>query len=517
MSPAHYDPRNHGRLAVSRSRRGAASTHHCKQLRTSYFSHAYQARPYPPHEPPGTLLPHSNDGVVPMDIDAMTTRPRPLTDAEKEKCRQENRCFFCRRTGHSIAYCPLKPCSNCRKSGHIITACTLPRAQTVAEIHEVTPSQAAASPPPTADLITSALALHSTDRLHLINSLMLLDNVPDMPCDALHINQIVLPSVCPSPTVLLPPLSLPAPSLPPANVSPPACPATALALLVTSTDERPPLPSSAPASPTTSPPPRPPRSPLHPYSPCIPSALSNVVEDDNVSTGGVKTSSSVLNTQKDEDDWALFVPRPTSIPDIANPVTRPVQYPPLFLSRALEQPRDLDEIVLNGATRTQCMPHTTPLPTSRPDSPRPSNEPIQHAMVRTRKQQPRTRKPTSRPPQQSTINPVILRNSNIDITTPHVLRCRPHITFSENRDRHTSRETQRPIEDATPPPPRDEEMARRQHIEEWRARIVMELPTQLHHPDPIGALRRSTTNLYIYPDPRNYAYDYDYPDARRED
>ncbi|KAH8989779.1 hypothetical protein EDB86DRAFT_2831458 [Lactarius hatsudake] len=114
---------------------------------------------------------------------------------------------------------------------------------------------------------------------------------------------------------------------------------------------------------TDSPPPRPPRSPRRPCSPRIsPPSLPIVVEDDNASGGGVKTSAplSVLDFAEPVDmslrQTTLITPRESLTPTLApyktprmtsppRPSRGPLRdYQPIFLANAFERPRDPDEV-----------------------------------------------------------------------------------------------------------------------------------------------------------------------------
>jgi hypothetical protein len=48
---------------------------------------------------------------TPMELGAVGQQARPggkLTEAEKQRCKEEQLCFYCRQPGHSIAQCPQK-------------------------------------------------------------------------------------------------------------------------------------------------------------------------------------------------------------------------------------------------------------------------------------------------------------------------------------------------------------------------------------------------------------------------
>ena len=55
--------------------------------------------------------PNSNSGIVPMEVDATTTRTpfKKLTDDEREQYRKEGRCFRCRQKGHLARECAGRP------------------------------------------------------------------------------------------------------------------------------------------------------------------------------------------------------------------------------------------------------------------------------------------------------------------------------------------------------------------------------------------------------------------------
>ena len=53
----------------------------------------------PSHSSRTTTSHSSNDGVVPMDIDRLTTE-------ERDKCIKEGRCFTCQERGHLTRECP---------------------------------------------------------------------------------------------------------------------------------------------------------------------------------------------------------------------------------------------------------------------------------------------------------------------------------------------------------------------------------------------------------------------------
>ncbi|KAH8977150.1 hypothetical protein EDB92DRAFT_1958725 [Lactarius akahatsu] len=185
------------------------------------------------------------DGVVPMDVDAISTsRPRP----------------------------PLL--SNAKPS-------SLPTAS-----------------PSVPDVVRNILGLSSAEHQQVINSLLLTNDDLDPSTPAAQINALALsfPQSPPRPT----------PSCPPSPVPRSHSPISSLALIAllgfTPVDEAPRSPvaspphTPSPASPCTLPHPRPPRSPLRLSSPRI--DPPSVVEDDNQPNEGVKTiKNSVLTPE----------------------------------------------------------------------------------------------------------------------------------------------------------------------------------------------------------------------------
>ncbi|CDO78103.1 hypothetical protein BN946_scf184480.g1 [Trametes cinnabarina] len=66
--------------------------------------------PLPPSTSPSTIANPSSSTAVPMDVDAIRqSRPRgPLSEAEKERRRKNNLCFYCGEGGHTFKNCPKK-------------------------------------------------------------------------------------------------------------------------------------------------------------------------------------------------------------------------------------------------------------------------------------------------------------------------------------------------------------------------------------------------------------------------
>ena len=63
------------------------------------------------HERPWRNSSSQGSGPVPMELGAIDTKQR-LSDADREKLRRENRCFFCREQGHTKFFCPKKKQGN---------------------------------------------------------------------------------------------------------------------------------------------------------------------------------------------------------------------------------------------------------------------------------------------------------------------------------------------------------------------------------------------------------------------
>jgi len=80
-----------------------------------------------------TNAPHNaprNDGIVPMDIDAMSTSHvlapplKKLTDEEQKKLLAEGQCFHCCQQGHMAKFCPSKDVQNNATPCPNTVACT---------------------------------------------------------------------------------------------------------------------------------------------------------------------------------------------------------------------------------------------------------------------------------------------------------------------------------------------------------------------------------------------------------
>ena len=65
-------------------------------------AHPVPYRPPPPRPAVPSAAPPS--GSTPMELDYQQLKP--LTEAERQKCIQEGRCFRCRQVGHSLTFCP---------------------------------------------------------------------------------------------------------------------------------------------------------------------------------------------------------------------------------------------------------------------------------------------------------------------------------------------------------------------------------------------------------------------------
>jgi len=59
------------------------------------------------HDGPWRSSTAQSSGPVPMELGALQIQQR-LSDAERDKLRKENRCFFCREQGHTKFFCPKK-------------------------------------------------------------------------------------------------------------------------------------------------------------------------------------------------------------------------------------------------------------------------------------------------------------------------------------------------------------------------------------------------------------------------
>ncbi|KAH8985768.1 hypothetical protein EDB86DRAFT_2832985 [Lactarius hatsudake] len=227
---------------------------------------------------------------------------------------------------------------------------------------------------------------------------------------------------------------------------------------------------------TASPPPRPPRSPRRPCSPRIsPPSLPIVVEDDNTSGRGVKTSASlsVLDFAEPVDISSrqttpltqrnMTLPTPAlgeSPPPIPPPqLTRgPLRTSqPLFFVNAFERPRDPDEVV----------PQAPPRPTASRSAGGSRREDTRNAT-------------------QVMIDPVNTRNR--DRQNPDMRRLRRTL-YATNNDIHR-----------------------------WLQQIIHNPPPRSRHrpPPPIGSIAEERTD----PELREYRYDctFDHADdVRHED
>ncbi|KAH8978914.1 hypothetical protein EDB92DRAFT_1907125 [Lactarius akahatsu] len=161
----------------------------------------------------------------------------------------------------------------------------------------------------------------------------------------------------------------------------------------------------------------------------------------------------------------------------------------------------------------------------RHDSSRPpdAGEVVHHNMVRTTRRRTISRQHTTQerptPHEPTQINPVLdpanpqdpttLPASTPDHATPQVLCPKPRVRFPRSQNHDTPQEVPRPTAEAE----------RRQRIEAWRTQVITERPSRLRQPDPIRACANALESFHFQfmEDPRNYAYDYTYPDARHED
>ncbi|KAH8993558.1 hypothetical protein EDB86DRAFT_2830081 [Lactarius hatsudake] len=244
-------------------------------------------------------------------------------------------------------------------------------------------------------------------------------------------------------------------------------------------------------SPISTPPPRPPRSPRRPSSPRIAPPPLPIVEDDNAPTEGVKTSpsASVLALVKPTDESPRQVkpaiPRKLVLPAPARnelpPQTPPMpppkpqrsplrEYRPIFLPKALEWPRDPDEVRPQG-------PQPPPVPRPR------------HTNRRDRANAADVASPPA--------NPATLH------ATTRNREPNPVATHDRDRQTHKPRRSRRDLH------------AVNKGIHAWLDQIV-------HNPPPrprsrarpsLGAIAEER----IDPELREYRYNYDYADARRED
>ncbi|KAH8981475.1 hypothetical protein EDB86DRAFT_430169 [Lactarius hatsudake] len=308
-----------------------------QKFQSSFYSHAAPA--------PAPTIPVS-DGVVPMDIDAVSTTPyktnprlTPLSDTDRARYRKEGRCFRCRQVGHMAVQCPQQTNSvNSRPPLHTNELSTTPP--------QTTPSAITA--------MGHLLNLTEQDRQDVINNLLLMgmSGSAFRDADTPQINAIGLgfaPFTAVSPIATARDVDAVSIVEEPLPVPPPF------------------LATLASLSLTDSPPPRPPRSPRRPCSPRIPPpSLPIVVEDDNTSGRGVKTSASlpVLDFEEPADisprQTTPLTSRNMTLPTPALyespqpiPPPRPTRSPlqPLFLVNAFERPRDPDEVIPQAPPR----------------------------------------------------------------------------------------------------------------------------------------------------------------------
>ncbi|KAH9010981.1 hypothetical protein EDB85DRAFT_2160479 [Lactarius pseudohatsudake] len=470
------------------------------------------------------------DGVVPMDIDAIHTRPfHHLTEAEKEQCKNENRCFACRQ-----------------KPGHLSPACPLPRKTRVATINEVSLSP---TPITTAtSVLQAALTLSPSDRFHVLNSLALLDDddTPEELNNGHQINALYLPSPSPPSSLALFPTHDTFTHSPLQLLSSPCTPFTRF--------PDPPLDLSLALD--TSPPTR--SSYLPDASPCL--VLSAVLAVRIAPASGVKTSKSsvfdfltpvdepprqnqhnttALTTDNaDEFDFEVFytsymddnnliegVKTSVLTSDTASPKPSLPYYPPIFPPHAFEQPRDPDEVT--PVARITCRRSTTPTaphppPTAPPVAnqnhadtvhhrlrataaefvPKPAiTRPTQVHNVQLALQQPAsnlTHIPqniigTGRPARN---NPQPDANTVAQHEMTRTLRQRPRIRSSQIRDRRNY------AEQILTPARIDATAAIRERINTWRNQIIPEATSR----SPLYAIHQLSSthdgHFTFAPDPR---------------
>ncbi|KAH9015858.1 hypothetical protein EDB85DRAFT_2023823 [Lactarius pseudohatsudake] len=160
-------------------------------------------------------------------------------------------------------------------------------------------------------------------------------------------------------------------------------------------------------------------------------------------------------------------------------------------------------------------PRTAPQNVRRQDSPRPpdANEVARHAITRTSRRCPKSRRSPNRGsnrPNDTTV---------IDLTTPHALRRRPRIQFSDNHDRHARFEQTATTEVIATASQGHANTVLQNHINVWRTQIIPEQTPLTRRYYSIQTPRLSVAadgHFTFAPDPRNYAYDYDYSDSRRQ-
>ncbi|KAH9023886.1 hypothetical protein EDB85DRAFT_2150822 [Lactarius pseudohatsudake] len=328
--------------------------------------------------------------------------------------------------------------------------------------------------PTVASVLQAALSLSPQDRFHILNSLSLVGDDDFTGSDlGLQINAISFASPPSNSPALFPAY---APSLLSVPVSRSASPSgictpsqVTLLNIAALSDElpRPSLPAIidltlddidnaadallfASPSPSLVPAPLPP-----PILPSLsPPALLSlpVVMEDNDLIEGVKTFKT-----------SVF------ILEVASPNPSLTYYPPIFLPRAFEQPRDPDELApVTLVTRGQSTTHTTTQNTRQQDSPRPPDvgEVAWHAMKRTPRHRPKSRKSSGQKNNQQN------DTRTVDLTTPHALRRCQHVQFSNDRNRHTRLEQEETAEVVATSPRNDARAALQNRIDAWRTQIM---------------------------------------------
>ena len=78
---------------------------------SAYQSHPYHGKSYQTANGRQCYI-HSNDRVVPMEVDPPVHNyiQRAFTKADKQRLREQGKCFCCKAFGHIAQECPLKPC-----------------------------------------------------------------------------------------------------------------------------------------------------------------------------------------------------------------------------------------------------------------------------------------------------------------------------------------------------------------------------------------------------------------------
>ncbi|KAH9041464.1 hypothetical protein EDB83DRAFT_2524090 [Lactarius deliciosus] len=279
--------------------------------------------------PVPAFAPTIPDGVVPMDVDAATTNtPRynqryatPLSDAERERCMCEGRCFRCQQQGHAAIECPHKLRRPSTRP---------PPAQANATSSAPLPPTAVRTQPAS---VSTAAALHHLSglseraRQDAISSLIMMGGSDVDDQDAVvQINTICLNS---------PPASAYSPDS--SNSNNPNNDEDDDVINLTSSDWHPRYPVTIPQNPPRTATPSPVDNGiidltdtdleewdthLRPTAPAE-DTPKTVVEDDNKPRRGVKTSpwtsvstlptpasyKSTATDDTDDDEWALFAPR----------------------------------------------------------------------------------------------------------------------------------------------------------------------------------------------------------------